>query len=1131
MSALRAKIRRLLHIRAEFLYRLLWGLVICLACWGLYEFVGNKLLRPVARQEIERLTGAKVKIDSVDFKSAGFVRMNYVIIGSPQTERYENRILRANKVDIRFSLASMLRLQPKAKRVVIKDFIFNAQYNTDTRRWNLGLLRKGKPSEAEEMLPNIEAKRGTLKLSKVVGGKAEDITVMKIDGELVPARGLKDTYSFYIESKDSGNGDKYGLIRGIWQSGPRGKVKLNGRIPSTDLPVLGNRWELSGLVLELTYDHQDISIQTLKWFMLGKTAVAISGAITSYAGDAEYNIDMHVKQLLLASEPTVNALVYGRPTLDKLRPGLRKFLEQYNPRGWSDVNINSQGRFAELAKSKWAGTITCRDISVRDKKLPYLLEHMAGTLEVTEKSVVLDNLQCKHGDVDLVINGQANKVRQQWVYDIGITSPNMLLAGDGDGGSDLWMALTKAQKRLWWIFTPTGRARINYKLTRSPGGERKATATVDLLGAQAVYQHFPYPLNNLTGRVYVEPDRLTLTNVISQYEGRRIMLSGHVTETTGEWPRFNITIDANDVPIDSTLKAALPAKQREFYENFEVDALTDVHIKVFPNEVGRRLVEYIARARIKNASLIYEKFPLPLTNVNAEAILTPDLVRLESMTGKSGGAEVKVAGRIWPVNESNAEPGLCLSLDAEELELDDKWLKALPAEASEIIAWLRPRGRVNISANLNVDAGDPDCPEYELVIECLGTSINFERFPYPIENVRGTITVAPDNIELRNLRAPWGADANSQGTEPAQITLNGNIVTSEGRMETGQFSVYAHNILLDDKLAEALPRAAKNIYRDISPAGRIDLNIDEAGFRTDSDGQRWIDVHSELVFKQCGFGSRKTLTQLDAKLTSDISYELSHGLWEGQADFRTDSLKISDRLVDNLHAAIIYDPQKQAFKSKDFTARCYGGKVIGDIELSYTDSEAMAYLLQLAFDNVEIKEILSVKADDAKPSDSLTSGQADGVFNVAGTLGQRSSRIGRLNVSVSKMELTRRSLLGKVLAAMQLDKPTDFIFSNMTAEAYLKENEIVFERIYMSGQSMVLQGSGRADLESNNVDLNFTASGKRIAPEPSLLESLAKGLGSAVMQVEVRGDIDRPRIETTTLPVIKRSLEIFGSTP
>ena len=1122
MSVLRDKIKRLTHIRKEFICRLVAALIVCLVCWGLYTLVGNKVLTPIARRQIEQLTGAKVEIESIDFKSTGFVRMNYIVIGSPKIQPYESKILRANKVDVRFSLASIFRLKPKIKKVTIRDYIINAQYNTDTMKWNLAALNIKRSAKQGRILPFIVVKSGILKLTKVTNDQVEDITVIELDGELRPLRGPGVTYSLYIESKNNDTDQRY-FVRGIWESGPRGKIMLNGRIPPTNLPILGNRWAINDFVLDLSYDQKNVSIHRLKWAIGDKAQVALSGMVRNYAIQGQYDIEVRFKDMLLTSQPTVNALVYTPWILERLTPGLRRFLQQYDPRGRGDIDIRAKGSFDNWAASQLAGTITCRDVSVLDRKFPYRLDHIAGELEVTDKSVILKNLVCKHGQVDLVVNGHTRKIDQKWSYDIQITSSNMLL------DDDLYKALNTEQKRLWFTFTPSGLARIHYSLTRPPNQEKKTMLTVDLIDAEAIYQHFPYPLKNLSGMVYVEPGTLELTQVVSQYEGRSITLNGKITEAETERPRYNITIDANDIPIDSTLKTALPAKQREFYESFEVDALTNVRIKVFPNEVGKRLVEYIAIASIKNASLIYEKFPLPLTDVNVKAILTPDLVRLESMTGKSADSTVEVSGYLWPADEDNPATDFCLSVEAKDLELDDKWIKALPTKAAELAAKIHPTGKVNVSANLNAGNRAVDCPPYRVVIECLGTGVNLDAFPYPVENVTGTITVNPENIQLENLTAISTLNDTVSG-RPAKIVLNGQIVAPNATLVSGRISLRAQDVPLDDKLARALPENIASIYRDISPAGTIDLDINEASFHTDPDAQKWLNLTgAKLAFKECSLTSQQTLTRFNALLTADLSYKLNHGLWTGTADLKADSLKTRNRLVRNLRAPITYNRENTTFTSTDFTADCYGGKLIGDVELKQPRTSGTPYVLQLAFDNIELAGILSANTAP-QPSTDQTRGLAGGVFSAAGTLGRKGTSIGRLNISISDMELARRSLLGKVITTMQLNDPTDFIFSGMTVAAYLKENEIVFEQVYMSGESMVLQGNGRLDLENNDIDLDFIASGKRVTSEPSFLESLAKGLGSAVVKVEVHGDVEHPNIETT-MPLFKNPLGIFGTKP
>ena len=221
-----------------------------------------------------------------------------------------------------------------------------------------------------------------------------------------------------------------------------------------------------------------------------------------------------------------------------------------------------------------------------------------------------------------------------------------------------------------------------------------------------------------------------------------------------------------------------------------------------------------------------------------------------------------------------------------------------------------------------------------MVIECLGTSINLEAFPYPLENVTGTITITPGNILLENLTAT-SAQNIAAGPQPtAQIALNGEIVTRHANVVSGHISLHAHNVALNDVLGRALPENIASIYRDISPAGTVDLDIDEAIFYTDPNAQRWLNlVGAKLAFKECSFVSNQVLTQFNAVLAADLSYKLNHGLWAVHADLKADTLKIRNRLLQNLRAPITYNSENATFTSTDFTADCYGGKSIGNIKL------------------------------------------------------------------------------------------------------------------------------------------------------------------------------------------------------
>lgn len=1025
MSSLHGTNRDWPYVRKEFLQRLFWLAVIFLIVWGFYEQTGRKLLRPIARRQIKEFTGTNVKINSVDFRSNCVVRMEDLVVGAKDDAGEGSVILSAKTVDARFSLISLFRLQPRIKSITINDFTLNARYDTNTGRWNLDLLKIKKISEDGKSLPNLKIEKGIFEVSRVTDGVVETIAKAGVSGDFTGVWRNENKYRFYIEA-DNRYGFGRSYLRGIWKSGKTGSLNLNGQFLMAESAVFGNAWGVKDLAMKLGYDSTDIKVEQLEWNMGNKTEVLISGDIINYAVEPAYNLELRIKDLQLSTHLKPDSLVYGEQVLGIVGQGLRAFLKRYSPQGFGDIDVKCTGTFSELSKSVLTGTIRCKDISIQDEKFLYLMEHMSGIIEISETEAVLKNLHCRHGDVELNISGYTKKIDDQSEYDIQITSANMKF------DDDLYRALSTRRKHLWFIFTPSGVARIHQRFSRSPGSNRKSILIVDLVDVDAVYQHFPYPLKNLTGTVTFERDQLVIKEVVSEYQGREIRMKGTVTKTESDRPRFNITINAVDIPIDNTLMIALPANQRKFYEHFDVDALTDVEMTVFPHEGGRRLVEYFAEVSIKGTSLVYERFPLQLTEVYLDATLTPDYIKLKKMTGKSGQGRVYINGQIWPGNEGHPSPDFYLEVDANEIELNDDLLRSLPEEVSQIVTPLQPSGKINASAILNMGTRQDDYPDYNVTIECLENSFNFERLPYPIKNVTGAIRITRDEIELDNI-----------------------VATGTG-----------------DESAEA-------------------------------------DVTKVVV-------------------SGKAQYRMGEGLRGGMANFKADGLKIKGRLLENLHGDIIYDPNERAFISREFTADSYGGKVIGDVELKQLGDGDLGYIFQLVFDNVEVKDILSANLRQSQRSDAHTQGNMNGSFSARGLLGDKASNEGRLILGISDMKLTRRSLLGKILIAIQLNKPTDFIFSDLKVEAYLKGTDIIFEHVYMSGSSTVLQGNGKMDLVTNQIDMNFTAFGRILTSKPSMLESLAKSLGSAVVKIEVSGSLDEPQIRTTTLPMFEAPLDLLG---
>jgi len=127
------------------------------------------------------------------------------------------------------------------------------------------------------------------------------------------------------------------------------------------------------------------------------------------------------------------------------------------------------------------------------------------------------------------------------------------------------------------------------------------------------------------------------------------------------------------------------------------------------------------------------------------------------------------------------------------------------------------------------------------------------------------------------------------------------------------------------------------------------------------------------------------------------------------------------------------------------------------------------------------------------------------------------------------MEVGKLSPLAKLLYVLKLTEPKDFAFEQMVVDSYIKADKLLFEKFDLSGPAIAFSGTGWMDLASDNVNLVLKARGKRLAAEPSLVQSLAEGLGQAVVRVEVTGNVHDPQVTTRTLPVIEDSLKILGT--
>ncbi len=1110
-----------IKIRKSFIRRLMILLGLFVILWVAYSITGDRMLRPIAVGQLHKLTGVEVGLGDVDFRLNGSCRIEDFSLGTKLTEPYKTSIFRAKSIDVHFSLLSIIRFKPTLTRISIDNFVIDGQYNVDTMKWNLQMLRFKEPPRPGMQFPDIKAKNGILKFSTVRDNKVKTFAIIGVMGNLTALKNQPDSYGFYLGADDRlAFGGSY--IRGIWNSQLPGRVNMTAALFMDTTPLLGNIWDLDDIHLQLSYDEQNINIESLHASIGEKTLADINGIITNYSEDPYYDLNIDIVDGVISRETRRNNVVYGE-VLDEFDPDFRGFMNQYTPHGLGDIHIRATGSVKNPLKARTAGEVVCKDVWIKDKNFPYLLENMTGTLDVTEKSVKMNDLKCSHGDVDLTISGSSLKIKQgHWKYDVLVSSDNMQL------DEDIYRALETEQKRMWFTFTPGGLAAIRYRFMNKTGrvADRSDRLHIKLIDTHAVYQHFPYPLEHLSGDVYIDPNEIRLVEVKSHYNDGQdysVTLDGNVRGVDSDNPRFNIVITADNVPIDDTLINALPAGQRAFYEKFDVDARTDAEIKVFPHEGGVRAVEYIARVTVRDASLVYEKLPLPLKNVNVDAVLTPDLFIIENLSADTDErGRLTLNGDIHPVNEKNSKNIFCLKASARNLKLRDDMFWALSEAGLEVFSKLKARGRVNVDADLNINAEPGQCSPYRIEVECLNNSLLYEKVPYELENIKGNIIVSKDLIEFVNLSSK--EPSSDPNYADGKVVVDAVFRTEDKKISDASLNISASDVVLDDRFEPLLAKKLGDAYSDATPRGRIDLEVPNARVIRTEDGSYTVSIGGDVELKDMTLTKNKSITELNSIITGDLEYNLEKGLLDGRADVRVPSFKVKDRVVSDLMASLDYLPERNVLRTNSFTARSYGGHIVGDFVMEDFGKEESRYMLELVFDEISLKDFFP----SSDTSSQIHEGLLGGSFSMRQDPGANMKRKGRLKVNISDIEVAQKALPAKMVKAVKKEKSSEPRFQRITFDSFLNEDYLEFQDVYMIGKSTVLRGTGTLNLDNSYVDLKFTAYGGDTDIDPSFLESLARGIGPGVAQVTVKGKIDDPEIETDALPVIKGPFELLG---
>ena len=294
---------------------------------------------------------------------------------------------------------------------------------------------------------------------------------------------------------------------------------------------------------------------------------------------------------------------------------------------------------------------------------------------------------------------------------------------------------------LWDVFQPRGRVDATVNVVRGKAGEPvDLSATVLCRDVAAVYRHFQYPLDHLTGQLTLEKNMIAV-NLQTLKGAQPLSLTGTI-QNPGVDAVVRLDIQADAIPIDDALKSAMPPDVRKVVDQFNPSGVVKAHARVahdpLPQHLGRPegLIAIDAEIDLtERCEITWVGLPYPIRNLKGRLEIHPESWTFKDMRGSNSLARIWASGSVVKTSTKKLPNGdfplkIDVKLEAQGLPFSGELRRSLPAAWKKSWPTINPSGSCDVDAEVHIAPGRPDHTHIVIV-------------PRPESNVRLEVMRSP----------------------------------------------------------------------------------------------------------------------------------------------------------------------------------------------------------------------------------------------------------------------------------------------------------------------------------------------------------------------------------------------------
>ncbi|MDX1964905.1 MAG: AsmA-like C-terminal region-containing protein [Pirellulales bacterium] len=306
-----------------------------------------------------------------------------------------------------------------------------------------------------------------------------------------------------------------------------------------------------------------------------------------------------------------------------------------------------------------------------------------------------------------------------------------------------------------------------------------------------------------------------LLRELTAYNGKtRLTLAAERRGYAADSP-ISLSLNARNLMIGRDWEKSLPPPLLEMWQKFLPAGEVDVSGRLDYDGQNWRPSGEI---RCLNVSFTYHKFPVRLDRTHGTLTWAEDRLRM-NLTSHLAGRPVQISGLI-------EQPGPnytgVVTIQGQKLGLDQSVLAALPEKPREVMESLHLNGQFQFFLQVTKNQAQDLIPHMAVRVDLENCTVKYDKFPYPLHSVRGTVELRDNVWTFRDLEGY---------NDTGRVTLRGELVPVADGNEL-RLTFTGTEIAIEPELRDALPPRAKVFWQRLQPRGMLDLQMAVVTYRT-----------------------------------------------------------------------------------------------------------------------------------------------------------------------------------------------------------------------------------------------------------------------------------------------------------